>query len=318
MKFKNWSVCVLLFISTLALAQNPEQTDKYKKKSKKGEREKEYLKGTFKPTGRDADGDGVSDYTDKCPNTPKGEKVTSFGCPFDTDFDHIYDYEDRCVNEKGPRENGGCPWGDKDADRIPDNEDECPEFAGIPKFRGCPDTDKDGIKDSEDACPEEFGKAENRGCPQSAKDTDGDGLFDNEDLCPNKVGLRANKGCPDMKPEDKAALQRAFDNLQFETAKDVISKSSYASLNDLAVVLSNNTHYKLHLEGHTDNKGDPKKNLDLSKRRAAAVEKYLESKGVHHEQITSTGYGDTKPKDTNDTEAGRAKNRRVEMIVTVE
>lgn len=303
---------------SIAVAQNPKQTAKYKKKSSKKEKSKDYLMGTFTPTAKDKDGDGVSDYTDKCPGTPKGEEVTPFGCPFDTDFDQIYDYEDRCVEEPGPRANGGCPWGDKDNDRIPDNEDECPEFAGIPKFKGCPDTDKDGVKDSEDACPQEFGSAENRGCPPGSKDTDGDGLFDNEDLCPTKMGLRTNKGCPDMKPEDKAKLQRAFDNLQFETAKDKILSSSFPSLNDLAVILRNNSNYKLHLEGHTDNKGDPKKNLDLSKRRAAAVEKYLEGKGVPHDQITSEGYGDTKPKDTNDTEAGRAKNRRVEMNINVE
>lgn len=318
MKLKHWSVCLILMCCQLVFAQNPKQTEKFRKKSKKKEHEKEYLKGSFTPTGKDKDGDGVSDYTDKCPGTPKGEQVTPFGCPFDTDFDQIYDYEDRCPEEKGPKENGGCPWGDKDGDRIPDNEDECPEFAGIPKFKGCPDTDKDGVKDSEDACPNEFGKAENRGCPNTAKDTDGDGLFDNEDLCPNKVGLRTNKGCPDMKPEDRAKLQKAFDNLQFETGKDKILSSSYPSLNELAVILRNNSNYKLHLEGHTDNKGDAKKNLDLSKKRAAAVEKYLEGKGVPKDQITSEGYGDTKPKDTNDTEAGRAKNRRVEMNVTVD
>ncbi|MFQ3575426.1 MAG: OmpA family protein [Cytophagales bacterium] len=298
-------------------AQNPKQTAKYKKKQNKREREKDYLKGQYKFSAHDSDGDGVSDYTDKCPNTPKGEKVTTFGCPYDTDFDGVYDYEDLCPNEKGPRENGGCPWGDADGDLIPDNEDECPKIAGLPRFKGCPDTDKDGVPDSEDACPNEFGPASNRGCPPGKVDTDGDGIFDDEDLCPKKFGPKSNRGCPDLSLEDKKALQRAFDNLLFETGKDIIVKSSYPSLNDLATILINNDHYHLELEGHTDNKGDKAKNLDLSKRRAAAVEKYLESKGVPMERVHSQGFGDTKPKADNNTEEGRKLNRRVEMNISI-
>ncbi len=75
----------------------------------------------------DEDGDGIPNGRDKCPSTPKGEKVTPFGCPFDVDFDGIYDYEDKCVNEPGPKENFGCPWGDKDNDGVRDNIDKCPD-----------------------------------------------------------------------------------------------------------------------------------------------------------------------------------------------
>jgi hypothetical protein len=59
----------------------------------------------------DDDTDGIPNGRDKCPNTPKGEKVTPFGCPYDTDFDGLYDYEDKCVKEPGPKENFGCPLG---------------------------------------------------------------------------------------------------------------------------------------------------------------------------------------------------------------
>jgi len=312
-------VLFVLFSFTICylVAQNPKQTAKYKKKQKKKEREKEYLKGQYKPTAHDSDGDGVSDYTDKCPNTPKGEKVTPFGCPYDTDFDGVYDYEDLCINEKGPRENAGCPWGDADGDLIPDNEDECPKFAGLPKFKGCPDTDKDGIPDSDDACPNEFGKASNKGCPPDKIDTDGDGIFDDDDLCPKKFGPKTNKGCPEISPEDKKTLQRAFDNLLFETGKDIIVSSSYPSLNDLAVILINNDHYHLELEGHTDNKGDKAKNLELSKRRAQAVKNYLVGRGVPADRIHAEGYGDTRPKADNSTEEGRKINRRVEMNIVI-
>jgi OOP family OmpA-OmpF porin len=51
----------------------------------------------------DDDKDGVPNGRDKCPFTPQGEKVTPFGCPYDTDFDGLYDFEDKCPTEPGPR-----------------------------------------------------------------------------------------------------------------------------------------------------------------------------------------------------------------------
>ncbi len=316
----------LLFVCLLALgtvfttevvAQNPKQTKKHQKSKKP--KPNENLKGSYRGVAADSDGDGVQDYTDKCPHTPKGMQVTPFGCPLDTDFDGVYDYEDQCINEKGPADNHGCPWGDKDGDGINDKDDKCPGFAGLPQFDGCPDTDKDGIPDSEDNCPTVPGLKSNKGCPAADADTDGDGLKDSEDLCPTKVGPRSNKGCPELKAEDKQKLQKAFDNLLFETGKDVIVSSSFPSLNDLGVVLANNPEYKLHLEGHTDNKGDATKNLDLSKRRAESVKKYLvNNSGIDPVRITSNGFGDTKPKASNADEAGRKLNRRVEMSIGME
>jgi hypothetical protein len=158
----------------------------------------------------DDDTDGIPNGRDKCPNTPKGEKVTPFGCPYDTDFDGLYDYEDKCVKEPGPKENFGCPWGDKDNDGVKDNIDKCPDTPGPLRYAGCPAPKK--------------------------KDTDGDQVFDDEDVCPEIPGIIANRGCPEIKAEEKAALKKAFDNLLFETGKDVIKKSSYPALNELAGV----------------------------------------------------------------------------------
>ena len=129
----------------------------------------------------DDDSDGVPNGRDKCPNTPKGEKVTPFGCPYDTDFDGLYDYEDKCVNEPGPKENFGCPWGDKDNDGVKDNIDKCPDTPGPLRFAGCP--------------------------APKRKDTDGDQVYDDEDICPEIPGVIANRGCPEIKAEEKAALK---------------------------------------------------------------------------------------------------------------
>jgi outer membrane protein OmpA-like peptidoglycan-associated protein len=240
----------------------------------------------------DDDADGVPNGRDKCPNTPKGEKVTPFGCPYDTDFDGMYDYEDKCITEPGPKENFGCPWGDKDNDGVKDNIDKCPDVPGVLRFAGCPVPPK--------------------------KDTDGDGVYDDEDVCLTVPGIIANRGCPEIKAEEKAALKKAFNNLLFETGKDIIKSSSYNSLNELAKVLVNNPETKLHLEGHTDNVGEDEANLTLSQNRSESVKRYLINKGVSEYRITTDGFGETKPVTTNDTDKGRALNRRVEMVIKYE
>jgi outer membrane protein OmpA-like peptidoglycan-associated protein len=71
----------------------------------------------------------------------------------------------------------------------------------------------------------------------------------------------------------------------------------------------------MRIEGHTDNRGDAAMNLDLSKRRAASVRIWLEQHGVEGNRLESEGYGLTKPIESNDTDAGRLANRRVEFKI---
>lgn len=309
---------LLGFLAIESMAQNPKQSKKRKKSAKASAKQV----GTQEGKGhvmswymQDIDKDGVANGRDKCPHTPEGTEVTPFGCPLDTDFDGIYDYEDECPTEKGPRANKGCPWGDRDGDGIMDNVDKCPDLAGIVRFKGCPDTDGDGLPDNEDKCPKIKGPRENRGCPFEALDSDGDGLNDNEDNCPLTPGPISNKGCPELPPEEKALIKAAFDNLLFETGSAVIKESSYTSLNGLANVMSSHEELKLSLEGHTDNVGDDEANMQLSKDRAAAVKEYLVRAGIKSKRITSEGFGETKPVDSNDTADGRKHNRRVEMNI---
>lgn len=261
-----------------------------KKTSRKGKPEaKPYVSPYY---SYDDDSDGIPNGRDKCPNTPKGEKVTPFGCPYDSDFDGLYDYEDKCVKEPGPKENFGCPWGDKDNDGVKDNIDKCPDTPGPLRFAGCP--------------------------APKRKDTDGDQVFDDEDVCPEIAGIIANRGCPEIKAEEKAALKKAFNNLLFETGKDVIKKSSYSALNELAEVMKKNSKTYLYLEGHTDNVGDDDANLMLSQNRAAAVKRYLEERGIDDYRVTTDGLGENRPVASNDDEKGRALNRRVEMVIKYE
>jgi OmpA-OmpF porin, OOP family len=70
------------------------------------------------------------------------------------------------------------------------------------------------------------------------------------------------------------------------------------------------------VEAHTDNKGPARRNLRLSKDRAAAVARYLMARGIDASRVSSEGYGESRPIDDNRTRAGRAQNRRVEFVIT--
>jgi outer membrane protein OmpA-like peptidoglycan-associated protein len=285
----------------------------------------------------DSDGDGVQDKYDNCPDI-SGSKLYA-GCP-DTDEDGIIDKNDSCPNNYGPAKYNGCP--DTDGDSIPDNLDDCPEVKGLVIHNGCPDTDgdgiidaldicptvagldslsgcpyvdtdNDGIQDKYDKCPKISGPKENNGCPYA--DSDNDSVPDKDDLCPMTPGAVSNAGCPVINKEEQEILNTAFNNLEFSNGKSVIKKSSYNSLDELAALLTKKEHFRLLIEGHTDNVGRETANLSLSQNRALAVKKYLVDKGIDKSRIDAKWYGETKPIADNNTAEGRAKNRRVEMKV---
>lgn len=290
-----------------------------------------------KPT--DTDGDGVPDKKDKCPDTPSLASVDSQGCPVDTDADGVADYLDACPALSGPQELNGCP--DQDKDGIADKDDTCPTVPGIARFAGCPDSDGDGIQDSEDVCPNVKGLDIFKGCPDTdgdgvedsvdkcadtpsgvkvdetgcIMDTDSDGINDVEDNCPTVYGVVSNKGCPEIKPEVKKLFQKALQGIQFETGRAVIKKVSFPIMDAITKVMVDNAGYKLIIGGHTDNVGSDETNMTLSKNRADAVANYLITKGIDPLRISSSGYGESSPVDTNATAAGRTRNRRVEFKV---
>jgi outer membrane protein OmpA-like peptidoglycan-associated protein len=121
-----------------------------------------------------------------------------------------------------------------------------------------------------------------------------------------------------MTKEVRTLFQKAMQGIQFGTGSDQIKPSSYVILDQIVKVLIENPAYKVEVQGHTDNIGKPETNLKLSERRALAVRSYLIEKGINADRITAKGYGDTVPVASNKTAAGRAKNRRVEFVVSFE
>ncbi|EDM44447.1 OmpA domain protein [unidentified eubacterium SCB49] len=264
----------------------------------------------FKFGGSDRDGDGIYDQDDECPDT-KG--LAEFnGCP-DTDGDGIEDREDACPDAAGSADMNGCP--DTDGDGVADNNDNCPTVSGPSANNGCPwpDTDGDGILDKDDACPEEAGPAANKGCPN--RDKDGDGVLDKDDECPEVPGTVARKGCPEpqITVEIMDQINEYSRTILFDTNKSTIRKESHAAIRSMIDIMNEYKTANFLIEGHSDSSGSASYNLELSKKRAAAVKTFLESKGVDASRLTSEGFGETRPKASNSTAAGRQENRRVEV-----
>lgn len=262
----------------------------------------------------DRDGDKIMDKDDACPDDPG--PVETNGCP-DRDGDGVLDSVDECPDKPGPADHAGCP--DTDGDGLFDNEDNCVEKPGPIDNKGCPfgDLDGDGVLDKDDRCPDTPGPVENKGCPFG--DMDGDGVTDNVDECPQTPGPAENKGCPVVTEQEQEIIDAAFDNLEFQSGKDVIRASSYESLDSLASLLTRKPDWKLHIAGHTDDVGSATTNMRLSERRAKAVKTYLTNKGVTEEnegdRYIVEWFGEEKPIYPNDTPEGRQKNRRVEMTI---
>lgn len=106
------------------------------------------------------------------------------------------------------------------------------------------------------------------------------------------------------------------EQIQFKTDSAEILADSEPIVVAVAEILASTPKIaKLRVEGHTDSTGSPAANLELSKRRAAAVLAALSQRGVSRSRLVSTGFGDAKPLETNATDAGKQKNRRVEFHI---
>jgi outer membrane protein OmpA-like peptidoglycan-associated protein len=113
----------------------------------------------------------------------------------------------------------------------------------------------------------------------------------------------------------KKGQKLVLKNVNFDFAKSTLQASSNAELMKVVAFMKANPSYRIALSGHTDNIGNKSSNLLLSQNRAAAVKAYLVAKGIAANRIETAGYGSSKPVASNSTDAGRAKNRRVEFVV---
>lgn len=237
------------------------------------------------PAPTDLDGDGVPYTMDRCGNTPAGVPVGPHGCPLDPDGDGVAVGKDRCPGTPPGIKVGadGCPR-DSDGDGVPDYQDQCPNTAA-------------GVQ------------VNPKGCPRVV-DSDGDGVPDDQDLCPNTPpGARVlTNGCGVGQSAILQGVNFAFDSAQLtSTARDILRR--------VAQTLKDSPGFNVLIAGHTDSVGSEAYNMALSRRRAQSVRDFLVSLGVDPSRLSTRGYGESRPIATNETEAGRATNRRVELRV---
>jgi len=188
------------------------------------------------------------------------------------------------------------------------------------------DSDFDGIIDDWDDCPDTCRGVEvdEVGCPL---DSDHDGINDCFDQCPGTPeGMEVDSiGCAIPIVDDSPLVtaltsgeKYCFKNIRFALDKSDIDPSYVDELDDLLDYLRDNPTKKIKIVGHTCSLGSTYHNTELSKRRAAAVNKYLTDRGIDSYRIETSGRGEFEPIATNDTELGRQKNRRIEVEVVEE
>jgi OOP family OmpA-OmpF porin len=202
---------------------------------------------------------------------------------------------------------------DGDQDGVEDKRDECPytPLGTAVNEVGCSlDDDNDGVTNTLDQCPNtpEGTVVDDTGC-EIVTDQDGDGVLDAADQCPNTpAGTVVNAvGCDE-------SLAIVLEGVFFEYKSFDLTANSQEILNKVASKLVA-ANAQVLVAGHTDSVGGNAYNIKLSDKRAASVEDYLISQGVDSEMISSEGFGEAEPIASNETDEGRAQNRRVEMQI---
>jgi OmpA-OmpF porin, OOP family len=127
--------------------------------------------------------------------------------------------------------------------------------------------------------------------------------------------IRLAVGAPDTRNKLITEGKFVTRGILFDVNSDKIKPESYGAVKDIANVLKENAEVKVTIIGHTDSDGDDAKNLELSKKRAAAVKQFLKKEfGIDEGRMSTDGKGETQPSDANTTPEGKANNRRVEFI----
>jgi hypothetical protein len=251
----------------------------------------------------DADGDGIPDSVDKCPNEPEDKDMfeDTDGCPDpDNDHDGIPDENDKCTldpeDKDGFQDADGCPDKDNDSDGIPDSIDKCPNEP----------EDKDGFEDLD-------------GCPDP--DNDHDGIPDENDKCPNEPetinGVQDEDGCPD-KGDSTIVLSPdrigTIDPIQFTGLK--LTRASQPLLAQVAATLRAHPEIvRLRITVHVQPTDDPDADQARSDKRAQAIRDWMVQFGIARARLEPRGFGGTKPLVSPDQRGAAKINDRIELII---
>ncbi|PLX75202.1 MAG: hypothetical protein C0615_08095 [Desulfuromonas sp.] len=258
------------------------------------------------PRTVDTDRDGVIDSLDRCPGTAFRAEVDADGCPVDADGDGVRDVEDDCPNT---------------------------EYGAVVNSVGC-SPDQANVRLRED-----LKQPRNDVTVTAGMDSDGDSVLDADDHCPNTpYGVKVSpEGCgPDdvsiemrhgeagqavmigmerpaqLEKSAVADLESAGLMIEFAANGSSIHPRYFDDLRSIAAYLGSHPDARLMVEGHTDSTGSAQGNQKLSQHRADTVRWILvRDFGADAKRIIAKGFGETQPIADNDTQTGRAINRRV-------
>ena len=175
------------------------------------------------------------------------------------------------------------------------------------------DADGDRVIDSMDKCNTTRGvTVDAKGCPL---DSDGDGVYDYLDKCPDTPrGLTVDQTGFPLPTKETVTIELL---VEFAHDKAVVKPVYHNHLQAVASFMKTYPNTKIELDGHTDSQGTEAYNLLLSERRAASLKAYLVDKfGTDAARLSTRGYGESQPIDSNKTKEGRQKNRRVMAVIT--
>jgi outer membrane protein OmpA-like peptidoglycan-associated protein len=246
------------------------------------------------PLQPDSDSDGLSDLDEIM-------KFLTQPMVDDTDQDGLKDGEELFTHHTNPLKT------DTDNDRLPDGEELTVHHTHPLRA----DTDSDGVLD---------GIEVNRLVSNpNESDTDSDGVADGRDQCPTEAasGERhgVTAGCPDIKPQIWVEVDQVIVlvGVNFLAGEARPTPQSREVLEKVYNTLADNSEVSFEIQGHADGAGNVDSNLRLSQRRAEAVFEYLAQRGIAPERLRPVGLGESQPLASNDTPAGRAQNRRIEL-----
>jgi len=197
---------------------------------------------------------------------------------------------------------------DQDGDAIPDSEDWCTDTRPGTRVgpTGCADWEV-----PVDCADAGSGLAPSPALAVPAQDGDGDGVSDGDDQCPGTPrGLAVDaRGCVVI---EKIVLK----GISFATGSARLLPAASETLRTVASAMKANPKLEVEIAGHTDSVGLESRNQRLSERRAQSVKAFLVAEGVEEQRLSTKGYGESEPVESNETPEGRANNRRVVFRVT--
>lgn len=238
------------------------------------------------PRNPDTDGDGLGDGDERLIHLTDPLKK-------DTDGDRVSDKDEIEISKTDPRNP------DTDGEGLDDGQ-ELGTYKTNPKS---PDHDNDNLTDFEEVVTYKTD-------PKN-QDTDGGGAND---------GVEVGRGTDPLDPSDDDVFDLVIeepvvlDGIIFEFNKATIHPQSELILEKVYRTLIVYPDVEVEIHGYTDSIGSDSYNLGLSERRAASVRTYLIGQGIDPGRIVTRGFGKANPIATNDTEAGRARNRRIEFV----